>query len=115
MSLTLLYFVQAVVRKSTHKCIGTYVKLTKKLEFVLKHIIQTGLENQNSRTRQHSMLVIPALLSLKASIMESERQEMAELLRAVVARILSDPSEIVAKTGKKLVLELQKCYPTQFQ
>ena len=40
---------------------------------------------------------------------------MAELLRAVVARILSDPSEIVAKTGKKLVLELQKCYPTQFQ
>lgn len=103
------------MRKSTHKCIGTYVKLTKKLEFVLKHIIQTGLENQNSRTRQHSMLVIPALLSLKASIMESERSEMAELLRAVVARILGDPSEIVAKTGKKLVLELQKCYPTQFQ
>ena len=42
---------KAVVRKSTHKCIGTYVKLTKKLEFVLRHIIQTGLENQNSRTR----------------------------------------------------------------
>lgn len=36
---------KAVVRKSTHKCIGTYVKLTKKLEFVLRHIIQTGLEN----------------------------------------------------------------------
>jgi hypothetical protein len=29
------------------------------------HIIHTGLENSNSRTRQHSMLVIPALLSLK--------------------------------------------------
>ena len=42
---------KAVVRKSTHKCIGTYVKLTKKLEFVLMHIIHTGLENQNSRTR----------------------------------------------------------------
>jgi len=42
---------KAVVRKSTHKCIGTYVKLTKKLEFVLSHIIRTGLENPNSRTR----------------------------------------------------------------
>jgi hypothetical protein len=29
---------KAIVRKSTHKCIGTYVKLTKKLEFVLGHI-----------------------------------------------------------------------------
>lgn len=104
-----------MVRKSTHKCIGTYVKLTKKLEFVLRHIIQTGLENQNSRTRQHSMLVIPALLSLKATIMDSEKQEMADLLRAVISRIQSDSSEIVAKTGKKLVLELQKCYPAQFK
>lgn len=43
--LTILFFHQAVVRKSTHKCIGTYVKLTKKLEFVLRHIIKTGLEN----------------------------------------------------------------------
>lgn len=42
---------KAIVRKSTHKCIGTYVKLTKKLEFVLMHIIQIGLENVNSRTR----------------------------------------------------------------
>lgn len=63
---------KAVVRKSTHKCIGTYVKLTKKLEFVLHHIIITGLENPNSRTRQHSMLVIPALLSLKTSLMDTE-------------------------------------------
>jgi len=48
------------------------VKLTKKLEFVLMHIIQTGLENSNAMTRQHSMLVLPALLSLKTSIMEKE-------------------------------------------
>lgn len=61
------------------------------------------------------MLVIPALLSLKASIMDSEKQEMTDLLRAVINRIQSDSSEIVAKTGKKLVLELQKCYPTQFK
>jgi len=72
--------IQAVVRKSTHKCIGTYVKLTRKLEFVILHIIYTGLENPNSRTRQHSMLVIPALLSLKASIMEKESPEMKELV-----------------------------------
>ena len=63
---------KAVVRKSTHKCIGTYVKLTKKLEYVLVNIISTGLENSNSRTRQHSMLVIPALLSLKPSVIEKE-------------------------------------------
>lgn len=61
---------KAIVRKSTHKCIGTYVKLTRKLEVVLLHILNTGLENPNSRTRQHSMLVIPALLSLKSSIMD---------------------------------------------
>lgn len=40
---------------------------------------------------------------------------MGDLLRAVIARIQGDSSEIVAKTGKKLVLELQKCYPTQFK
>lgn len=36
---------KAVVRKSSHKCIGTYVKLTKKLEYVIKQIIKIGLEN----------------------------------------------------------------------
>jgi hypothetical protein len=106
---------KAIVRKSTHKCIGTYVKLTKKLEFVLMHIIKTGLENTNSRTRQHSMLVLPALLSLKPNTVERENPEMKELIQAVVKRIQSDPSEIVSKTGKKLLLELQKCYSTQFQ
>lgn len=61
------------------------------------------------------MLVIPALLSLKASVMETERPEMKDLLKAVIVRIQSDSSEIVAKTGKKLVLELQKCYPNHFK
>ena len=42
---------KAVVRKSTHKCIGTYVKLTKKLEYVLHYLVKNGLENPNSRTR----------------------------------------------------------------
>ena len=70
--LLLIFNLQAVVRKSTHKCIGTYVKLTKKLEYVLTQIVTTGLENVNSRTRQHSMLVIPALLSLKAQVMDFE-------------------------------------------
>lgn len=40
---------------------------------------------------------------------------MSDLLRAVIVRIQGDSSEIVSKTGKKLVLELQKCYPTQFK
>ena len=40
-------FVQATVRKSTHKCIGTYVKFSKRLELVLQHIIKFGLENNN--------------------------------------------------------------------
>jgi hypothetical protein len=106
---------KAIVRKSTHKCIGTYVKLTKKLEFVILHIIHTGLENSNSRTRQHSMLVIPALLSLKQSVIESECKEMMELIIAVIKRIKTDQSEIVSKTGKKLLLELQKCYPIHFK
>ena len=103
------------MRKSTHKCIGTYVKLTKKLENVIANIIITGLENSNSRTRQHSMLVIPALLSLKVSIMERQCDEMKQLIKAVIRRIKSDQSEIVAKTGKKLILELNKCYPNTFK
>lgn len=74
-----------------------------------------GLENQNSRTRQHSMLVIPALLSLKPAIMGFQTEEMKQLLGAVVRRIQSDPSDIVSKTGKKLVLELQKCYQDTFR
>lgn len=106
---------KAIVRKSTHKCIGTYVKLTKKLEMVLLQIIKTGLENQNSRTRQHSMLVLPALLSLKPSIVERENPEMKELILAVVKRIQTDSSDIVGKTGKKLLLELQKCYGAMFK
>jgi hypothetical protein len=42
---------KAIVRKSTHKCIGNYVKLSKNLEFVIRLIRETGLENTNSRTR----------------------------------------------------------------
>lgn len=52
------------------------------------------------------MLVIPALLSLKASIMDRECQEMKDLVQAVIKRIKGDQSEIVSKTGKKLILEL---------
>jgi hypothetical protein len=70
-----------VVRKSTHKCIATYVKISKKLEFVLLHLMHTGLENPQTRTRQHSMLVVPALISLKPSILDkSVAPEAVELL-----------------------------------
>ena len=36
-------------------------------------------------------------------------------MAAVVKRIQYDSSEIVGKTGKKLILELQKCYPKTFK
>ena len=39
---------------------------------------------------------------------------MKALIDAVIAR-LRDPAESVAKTAKKLILELQKCYPTTFK
>ena len=39
---------------------------------------------------------------------------MKLLIDAVIAR-LRDPAESVAKTAKKLVLELQKCYPNMFK
>ena len=61
------------------------------------------------------MLVIPGLISLKPSIMEKDTLEMNELIQSVIKRIQTDTSEIVAKTGKKLVLELQKCYPDSFK
>ena len=37
------------------------------------------------------------------------------LVAAVIKRIQFDSSEIVGKTGKKLILELQKCYPNTFR
>ena len=61
------------------------------------------------------MLVIPALLSLKTTVMEKECTELKELINAVLKRIKADSSEIVSKTGKKLILELQKCYPNAFK
>ena len=39
---------------------------------------------------------------------------MKQLIEAVIGR-LRDPAESVAKTAKKLLLELQKCYPTEFK
>eukprot|EP00347_Sterkiella_histriomuscorum_P023335 403335038 len=107
-------FIQAVLRKSTHKCIATYVKVSKKLEFVLLHIIHTGLDSENSRTRQHSMLVIPALLSLKPQVIDKPASEMVELIKSINKK-LRDPQEIVAKTARKLLLEINKCYPIQFE
>jgi hypothetical protein len=61
------------------------------------------------------MLVIPALLSLKSSVIESRPPplEMQLLVDEVIAR-LRDPEEIVAKTARKLLAELHKLYPNHF-
>jgi uncharacterized membrane-anchored protein YhcB (DUF1043 family) len=60
------------------------------------------------------MLVIPALISLKPQILEKVVPEATELLQRIIKK-LRDPQEIVAKTSRKLLLELQKCYPNQFE
>ena len=78
------------------------------------HISHSGLENSNSRARQHSMLVIPALLSLKPSSLEKGSPEIVEMLMKTLKK-LRDPQEIVSKTAKKLIIELNKCYPNHFE
>lgn len=60
------------------------------------------------------MLVIPALISLKASVIQGQNNEMKLLIEAVIGR-LRDPADPVSKTAKKLLLELQKCYPSVFR
>ena len=60
------------------------------------------------------MLVVPALVSLKSVVITQSNPEMKNLIDAVIAR-LRDPSESVSKTAKKLILELQKCYPATFK
>lgn len=103
------------MRKSTHKCIGTFVKFSKQLEFVINQIVDHGLRCQTSqRTRQHSMLVIPALVSLKPAVVDDSSPCIKQLVSETIAR-LRDPAEIVAKTARKLIQELAKCYPDKFE
>ena len=59
------------------------------------------------------MLVVPALLTLKAAIVDTTSPELKSLVDTVIVR-LRDPAEIVSKTAKKLLLELNKCYPNTF-
>lgn len=56
------------------------------------------------------MLVIPALLSLKPSVVEKPAPELIEMIKAVNKR-LKDPQDLVAKTARKLLIEINKCYP----
>jgi hypothetical protein len=60
------------------------------------------------------MLVIPALISLKSSVVDKCSSEILELIQVVV-RKLKDSTEIVAKTARKLLIEINKCYPLQFE
>ncbi len=60
------------------------------------------------------MLVIPALLSLKPSTVEKGGTELQEMISKILKK-LKDPQEIVAKTARKLIIELNKCYPTLFE
>ena len=51
------------------------------------------------------MLVIPALISLKPQIIDKGAPEAIEMLQRIIKK-LRDPSEIVAKTARKLLIEL---------
>lgn len=55
------------------------------------------------------MLVIPALLSLKPQCVHDSVEEVVTLME-VVTEHLNDQAEIVQKTAKKLVVELNKNY-----
>jgi hypothetical protein len=101
---------KTVVRKSTHRCMASYVKLSLKLELVLTYIINVGLIHSKHRTRQHSMLVIPALLSLKKQAMKQRDPYIIKLMDTVSYKLF-DNSEIVQKTAKKLLTELKRVYP----
>jgi len=60
------------------------------------------------------MLVIPALISLKSSVI-SEKSACIQTLVNETIVLLRDPAEIVAKTARKLICELTKCYPSIFE
>ena len=60
------------------------------------------------------MLVVPALMSLKAQVIDEASFTVKSLIEEVIAR-LRDPAEIVAKTARKLICELHKCYPVSFE
>lgn len=58
------------------------------------------------------MLVVPALISLKPQVIDKAvAPEATELMQRIIKK-LKDPQEIVAKTARKLLQEIQKCYPT---
>jgi hypothetical protein len=60
------------------------------------------------------MLVVPALLSLKPSVLDKCSPEIVEMIRVIIKK-LRDSQDIVAKTSRKLLLEINKCYPVQFE
>jgi len=60
------------------------------------------------------MLVIPALISLKPIVINEVTPEMTYLMDEITIK-LRDPAENVAKTAKKLILELHKCYTATFE
>lgn len=51
---------------------------------------------------------------MKPHIIEKPSLELVELISKVVKRT-RDPQDIVSKTAKKLIIELEKCYPNNFE
>jgi len=78
------------VRKLTHRCIASYVKLSQKLEMVLLVLSEVGLASENHRCRQHSMLVVPALLSLKPQLIGEKHRSVVNLMESVTYKLKDD-------------------------
>ena len=95
------------MRKMAYKCLSQFVKRTSKLEFVLALIIQHGFMHKQDRARQHSMLVIPVMLSLNPTVIKNLTPTAVSLLEAVTVN-LNDEVAVVQRTGRRLLLELKK-------
>ncbi len=98
---------RSVTRRLAYRCISCFVKKTKKLELVLSLIVSNGFRSGSERARQHSMLVIPVMLSLNQNVIKSISPSAVMLLEAVTQN-LNDDASVVQRTAKRLLLELKK-------
>ena len=72
-------------------------------------IVSNGFKNKEERLRQHSMLVVPVLISIKPSVFDSSPECMREVMEEI-AFLLYDEVAVVKRTAKRLLLELKKAY-----
>lgn len=107
--LNLLQSQSTALRKQAYKVLSCYTKMTGDLELVIELVLSSGFCSETDRLRQHSMLIIPVLLTVKQSFVSDKGYEFVRLIKCVAER-LEDTSPIVSRTAKRLLLELNKSY-----